>query len=196
MTKQLSDCCKAGIRLTGEDRPKSFACEECGRIIGTPVPAKKKKQKHTRTKNEYREDYVVDTKDFRARVVLDGEGFQKLKVLSPVWYRHQLQKFKLGEVVTLYVSSRKPKRSLQQNAYYWGVYLPLIAKETGERDIDGLHRLFSGKFLSEGIKEILGERVRVTKSTATLSKSDFTEYIMAIEAETGISAPPTENYYD
>ncbi len=155
-----------------------------------------KKQKHTRTKNEYREDYVVDTKDFRARVVLDGEGFQKLKVLSPVWYRHQLQKFKLGEVVTLYVSSRKPKRSLQQNAYYWGVYLPLIAKETGERDIDGLHRLFSGKFLSEGIKEILGERVRVTKSTATLSKSDFTEYIMAIEAETGISAPPTENYYD
>lgn len=196
MTKQLSDCCKAGIKLTGEDRPNAFACEECGRIIGTPVPAKKKKkQKHTRTKREF-EAEVVDTKDFRARIVLDEEGRNKLKVLSPIWYRHQLQKFKLGEIVTMYVSSRKPKRSLQQNAYYWGVYLPLIAKETGERDIDGLHRLFSGKFLTEGIKEILGQKVRVTKSTASLSKSDFSEYIMAIEGETGISAPPTENYYD
>lgn len=36
MTKQLSNCCKAGIVLTGADRPNAFACEKCGRIIGTP----------------------------------------------------------------------------------------------------------------------------------------------------------------
>lgn len=34
MTKQLSDCCKAGIKLTGKDRPNAFACEKCGRTIG------------------------------------------------------------------------------------------------------------------------------------------------------------------
>ena len=65
-----------------------------------------------------------------------------------------------------------------------------------EHDIEGLHRLFSGKFLSEGIREILGEKVRKTKSTTSLSKSDFSEYIMNIEAETGIKAPDTKNYFD
>ncbi len=37
MPKQLSDCCKAGIKLTGKERPDAFECEECGRIIGTPM---------------------------------------------------------------------------------------------------------------------------------------------------------------
>lgn len=161
------------------------------------APIKKKKQKHTRTSNEYRDDYIVDTKDFRGKIVVNpANGRNKLEIVSPVWYEHQLQKFKAGEMVTIYVSSRKPKRTLAQNAYYWGVYLPLIAKETGEHDIEGLHRLFSGKFLSEGIREILGEKVRKTKSTTSLSKSDFSEYIMNIEAETGIKAPDTKNYFD
>jgi hypothetical protein len=156
---------------------------------------KKAKQKHTRTKREFAPD-IVDTKDFKAKIVLDDEGKNMLRISSPVWYRHQLSKFRTGETVTLYVSSRRPKRTLQQNAYYWGVYLPIIAKETGEHDIEALHKLFSGKFLSSGIKEVLGEKVRITKSTSTLSKNDFSEYIMNIEAETGIEAPPTENYFD
>ena len=37
MTKQLSDCCKAEIKLTGEPRPNAFTCKKCGRIIGTPL---------------------------------------------------------------------------------------------------------------------------------------------------------------
>lgn len=153
-------------------------------------------KKHTRTKRSEFAIEVVETKDFGAKVVLDNEGKQTLKINSPVWYRHQIQKFKLGETVTLYVSSRRPKRSVQQNRYYWGVYLPLIAKETGEGDLDALHKLFAGKFLSEGIKTVLGSPVRMVKSSATLSKAEFSEYIMNIEAETGIEAPPTENYFD
>lgn len=155
-----------------------------------------KKQKHKRTKRDPNAIEVVETKDFGAKVVLDNEGKQTLKINSPVWYRHQIQKFKLGETVTLYVSSRRPKRSMQQNRYYWGAYLPAIAKETGEGDLDALHKLFTGKFLSEGIKVVLGSQVRMVKSTATLSKAEFSEYIMSIEAETGIEAPPTENYFD
>lgn len=156
---------------------------------------KKKKQKHTRTQRKF-EAEVVETKDFSAKVVHDEKGRNMLQINAPVWYRHQLQKFKTGETVTLYVSSRRPKRTIQQNRYYWGVYLPLIARETGEQDLDALHRLFSGKFLSEGIKEVLGEKVRITKSTTSLSKNDFSEYITAIEVETGIEAPPTKNYFD
>lgn len=157
---------------------------------------KNKKQKHTRTKRGLYVAEVVETKDFGAKVVEDTEGKKTLKINSPVWYRHQLQKFKLGETVTLYVSSRRPKRSQQQNRYYWGVYLPLIAKETGEGDLDALHKLFAGKFLSEGIKTVLGSPVRMVKSSATLSKAEFSEYIMNIESETGIESPPTENYFD
>lgn len=159
------------------------------------MKAKKKKQKHTRTQRENVAE-VVETKDFNAKVILDNDGKQTLKILAPVWYRHQLQKFRLGETVSLYVSSRRPKRTLQQNRYYFGVFLPLVAKETGEQDIEKLHRLFSGKFLTEGIVEVLGQKVRMVKSTTSLSKSDFSEYIMAIEAETGVEAPPTANYFD
>ena len=156
----------------------------------------KKKQKHTRTKKGDGVSDIVETKDFSAKVVLDDEGHKILRINSQQWYRHQIQKFRTGETVTLYVSSRKPKRTTQQNRYYWGVYLTLIAKETGEHDLDGLHKLFSGKFLSEGIKEIFNQKVRIVKSTTSLSKNDFSEYIMNIEAETGIKAPPTKNYFD
>lgn len=156
---------------------------------------KHKKRKHTRTKREHAPQ-VVETKDFSAKVVLDTDGKQKLQINAPVWYRHQLQKLRLGETVTLYVSSRRPKRTIQQNRYYWGVYLPLIAEETGEQNLDALHKLFTGKFLSEGITEVLGEKVRMVRSTTSLSKSEFAEYIMAIEGETGIESPPVENYFD
>lgn len=157
---------------------------------------KKKKQKYTRTQREFSAE-VVDTKDFAGRIVLNKEtGRNELKINSPVWYQHQLQKFKKGDRVTMYISSRRPKRTQQQNRYYWGAYLPLIAKETGEQDLDKLHALFSGKFLTTAIVHVLGQPVRIKRSTTELSKSEFTEYIMAIEGETGIASPPTQNYFD
>lgn len=153
-----------------------------------------KKKSTVRTKKDDRPQ-LVDTKDFAGKIVLDSDGKKTLRLNSPVWYQFQLSKFKEGEVVTMYISSRKPKRTQQQNRYYWGVYLPLIAKETGENDLDALHKLFSGKFLTEEIKEVLGQKVRITKSSSALMISEFMEYIMKIEAETGIEAPPTENYF-
>lgn len=154
---------------------------------------KAKKQKHKRTQREHVPE-VVETKDFAAKIILK-DGKKTLQISSQSYYQHQINKFREGEVVTAYISSRKPKRTIQQNRYYWGVYLPLIAEETGERNLDRLHKLFTGKFLTEEIIEVLGERVRMVKSTTTLSKSQFSEYIMAIEAETGIEAPPAKNFF-
>ena len=113
---------------------------------------------------------------------------------SEAWYQHNLNKFKLGENVTLEIHTRKAKRTEQQNRYYWGVYLPLVAKETGEHNVERLHALFSGKFLTEGIVEVLGQKTRLKKSTTELGVGEFCEFIMNIEAETGVEAPPTENY--
>lgn len=156
-----------------------------------------KKAKHTRTKREFESATITDTKDFAGKIVRNTRtGLNELKINAPVWYQHQLQKFEPGTKVSLYVSSRKPKRSEQQNRYYWGVVLPTIAHETGERDLDRLHRLFTGKFLTTGIETVLGEKVRMVRSTATLSKSEFFEYILSIEGDTGITMPPPTNYLE
>lgn len=153
-----------------------------------------KKQKHTRSKQFTGVSSITDTKDFSAKII-DKNGNKELKISSPVWYQHQLNKFKVGERVSIYISTRKPKRSEQQNRYYWGAYLPIISKETGEKNLDRLHKLFTGMFLTESIELVLGKQVRMTKSTATLSISEFSAYIESIEAETGVMAPPTINYF-
>ena len=130
-----------------------------------------------------------------AAVVGEGtDGKKKLVISSPAWYRHSVQKFKLGENVTLVIHNRKPKRTEAQNRYYWGVYLPEIARETGEKDLDRLHELFKGKFLTEGVVDVLGEKVRLKKSTTELGRAEFSQFIMDIETLTGVAAPPVENY--
>ncbi len=139
-------------------------------------------------------DSITRSEPFAATIRKGSDGHNTLVVKSKTYYAHRLNKFKDGTEVTLEVHTRKPKRSDQQNRYYWGVYLPLIANETGERNLDRLHTLFKGKFLTEAIVEVLGDKVRMTKSTTDLGVGEFCQYIMDIEAETGVAAPPTENY--
>lgn len=127
--------------------------------------------------------------------VVEGGIKKKLRLLSPTYYQHEINQFPEGSRVTVSVTSKKPKRSEAQNRYYWGVYIPLISKETGEEDRYALHELFKGKFLADNIKQVLGEKVRIKKSTTALTRPEFTEYIMNIENMTGIKAPPTDNYF-
>lgn len=142
--------------------------------------------------NKKKEDNLTISQPFMAVVKKNPES--RLQMVSPRYFLHQLAKFKDGESVMLYLTNRRPKRTLAQNAYYWGVYLPLISKETGEPNLARLHELFKGMFLTEAIVEVLGQKVRMKKSTTELSVSDFSDYIMKIHAETGIEPPPTENY--
>lgn len=157
------------------------------------MPSKKKPTKQDKSKEK--PDGITYSNSFTAKVMTKtGERMKTLVVGSPRWYHNEIQKFKEGEQVTLMIHNRKPKRTEAQNRYYWGVYLPLIAKEKGEGDLDRLHELFKGKFLTQGVVEVLGEKVRMKKSTTDLSVSEFSEYIMNIEALTEVEAPPTENY--
>lgn len=127
-----------------------------------------------------------------AGVIEIKDGKNTLVYNAPQYLQHQLNKFKEGDKITVYLTNERPKRTVSQNNYYWGVYLPLIARETGELDIDSLHNLFKGKFLTKAIVEVLGEKVRITKSTTDLSTVDFGEYISAIENLTQVTAPPTD----
>ena len=144
-------------------------------------------------KREATGENITTSQNFAARINKIGPT-AALVVLSKAFYQNQLNKFRDGETVTLQITNKRQKRTSNQNRYYWGVYLPLIADQTGEKDIERLHELFKGKFLTTGIVEVLGQKVRMKKSTTELSVSDFCQYVIDIETETGIAAPPTENY--
>ena len=137
---------------------------------------------------------VVTTKGFAAMIVKSDDRPPKLSIKSERYFLSELNRFRDGEQVTVVVTSQKPKRTEAQNRYYWGCYLPTIARETGEQDLERLHELFKGKFLTTGVVEVLGEKVRLKKSTTELGVGEFCEYIMAIQNETGVEAPPTEDY--
>lgn len=138
---------------------------------------------------------ITFSQPFSAVITQDpSTGKKVLEISSRDFYQHQLNKFKVGEKVTLELHTRKAKRTEAQNRYLWGIYYPAIAAETGERNLDALHQLFSGLFLTKAITEVLGQKVRIKKSTTELNVAEFIEYIMSIEAETGIAAPPTENW--
>lgn len=137
--------------------------------------------------------YTQTSRPFAAEVVLDEEKHKRLKITHELYYRHEVSKFKAGEIVTLVITNKKPKRTLAQNSYYFGVYLPMIAAETGESDIDALHTFFKGKFLTKGIKRVLGHDVRITGSTADLSAGEFSDYIANIYQLTGIMPPPVQD---
>lgn len=123
--------------------------------------------------------------------VKDGDLLFNSPHHKKIWHTF-LSQFE-GKKVEIQVNEKKSTRSQQQNSYYW-LYLGVIAKETGNSK-DDLHELFKGKFLSKGIKEIFGEKVRMKASTTTLSVGRFVEYIMEIEQLTGVPAPDTKEYW-
>lgn len=131
-------------------------------------------------------------RDTFSGTIEEQQGKHKLALVAPLYWQHALNKLPVGKKVWIKIDTREPKRSEQQNKFYW-LYLDMIAESTGHRP-EELHELFKGKFLTLGIKEIYGEKTRVKRSTTTLSKSEFCEYILSIHALTGIPPPDTRNY--
>jgi hypothetical protein len=84
-----------------------------------------------------------------------------------------------------------PLRSNQQNRYYW-MYLAIIERETGE-NADDLHEFFRRKLLPPEWKTIRGEEVKLPRSTTTLDKFEFGEYLDKISALTEIPLPNPED---
>lgn len=134
-------------------------------------------------------EYTKTSKGFSG-VIVERGGMKEWQANHPIYLRHEINKYKAGDKVTCYYTQEKLKRTEAQNRYYWGAYLPMISAETGN-DIDDLHTLFKGMFLSKGIVEVLGHKVRQAKSTTELTAGQFSEYISRIEELTGVLAPPT-----
>lgn len=124
--------------------------------------------------------------------IMEKDGKRKLKLNSPDYFQGVLETLPIGKPLTFWFDLKLPVRSIQQNRFYF-LYLGIIANDIGN-DVADLHSLFKGKFLSDGIVEVLGEKVRRIKSTTKLSKNDFTEYLMDIENLVGIKIPSTADY--
>jgi hypothetical protein len=79
------------------------------------------------------------------------------------------------------------KRTSNQNRLYWS-YLKLISDYNGD-EVNDLHEYFKRKHLPPRFTTVMGNEIKLPNSTTKLSKSEFSEYIRAIEIETRLSIP-------
>lgn len=93
----------------------------------------------------------------------------KLKLNSPEAFNRYI--FTLEGPVTLEIKKVKQGRSLNQNSYYWGVVVPILASDLGY-EVEEMHEALKWKFLRVNDKEL-----PTVRSTAKLSKGEFVEYI-------------------
>ncbi len=98
-----------------------------------------------------------------------------------------------GEDVIVTIEELKNKRTLEQNAYYWGAVLPAILDEYPGHTPEELHTYFK-KFLPTKFITVFGKEIAVEKSTTKLSTKEFSEYIEKICREVGIPVPNTEGW--
>jgi hypothetical protein len=107
---------------------------------------------------------------------------------SPALLRHFFKTHcKDGDSFTETLTNKKPKRSIEQNNYYY-LYLDLISSSSGH-SVEELALWAKGKFLSKGITEVFGEKTRIVKSSADLNRDEFTEFLNRIEDVTEIPLP-------
>jgi hypothetical protein len=88
---------------------------------------------------------------------------------------------KLGDTdIQVLFEKRKKTRSVNQNAYYWGVVIALLCEELGWMDKDGkdeMHEYLKSLFL----KKYRGEIVTV-RSTTSLDTGEFEDYLSAVRS--------------
>jgi len=137
---------------------------------------------------------TYESQMFAGVVVIEPETNQRrIAMNAPALYQHFLNKIcKVGDHVSMYITNKRPKRSLAMDRYYW-LYLSLIALASGHTPQE-LHAWAKGKFLTTGIKEVFGDKTRITDSSADLNVGEFLEYLERIEFSTGIPLPDSEPF--
>jgi hypothetical protein len=105
---------------------------------------------------------------------------KRLKMLEHVkksvslWVRT----FPDGTKLDIVIKKQKAQRTNEQNKYYWGVVIPILADYFGYES-DEMHMVLRGKFLR--IHDEKHPDFVIAKSTTKLSTTDFVEYIEVIQ---------------
>lgn len=119
------------------------------------------------------------TPRFRAKVK-DG----KLEYKSPEKFYAHLWGFRPGDDLVVTVDRDRPKRSSQQNRYYWGVVLKVISEVTGHTQ-EELHEVFKRMFLPRRIVKFKDKEYPLPGTTTETDSAEFTEFIERVRAEAG-----------
>jgi len=109
-----------------------------------------------------------------------------------------------GDIVKITLEKSKKNRSLNQNAYYWGVVIQYIldmfreaGNDVNEEEVHLYLKQHIGK-LTKVIVEPNGSKKLVLQSTAKLNTKDFEDYLERIRAWAaglGVVIPlPKENF--
>lgn len=105
---------------------------------------------------------------------------------------HDLEAFRAhfksmeGQEVDLTIGKRKKSRSNNQNRYYWGICIKLLADFIGYTD-EEMHEALKMKFLL-----VHGDKLDTVKSTAELSTVEFESYLGQVKmfaAQLGVVIP-------
>jgi len=91
-----------------------------------------------------------------------------------------------GKEIRLTIERKKAKRSNNQNAYYWGVVAPLVRQGlTGTGcavGVEETHEILKDTFCRvEVVNEQTGEVYSYAGSTTDLGRSDFADFIDAVQ---------------
>lgn len=129
---------------------------------------------------------------FLVTIVKEGEQL-RIVVKADRYMRFWLKNnAKTGDEGSMRLELRRPKRTALQNAFYW-LYLDLVSLSSGHT-VKELHNWAKGAFLTTGITEVFGHKVRSVKSTTDLNRSEFVEYLSRIEEATGVPIPDTKPF--
>lgn len=90
----------------------------------------------------------------------------------------KLKELDFSKVYSVKITERKPIRSLSQNDRYWAM-LEVLGDYLGYTS-EELHELLKFKYLTHQ-KEIAGQPIQVTRSTADLTTEEFVEYNNNVE---------------
>lgn len=121
---------------------------------------------------------IWDGKVEFGRIVLeDRDGF------------HRLLESMEGQEIEMTLQKFRRKRSLSQNAWYWGCIVPLLGEHIGY-DPEEMHEALKERFLRDRENERDG-LVRI-KSSAALNTAEFSAYCeqcVRLAAEMGVIIP-------
>lgn len=127
---------------------------------------------------------------------------KKLKLIDRDLFMQKVETLD-NKNVLLEIKEIQSQRSLNQNNYYWGVVVQMLADELGY-DIDEMHEVLKFRFLQKEMEFKVKEKVEVLKgtmSTTELNTKEFEKYLLNIRtwasSYIGLIIPePNESNYE
>lgn len=99
----------------------------------------------------------------------------------------------LGDgIIEITAQKRRRTRSLEQNAYYWAVIIPIVSDWMGENDFEVTHDILKSRFNEKRNRK--GHKY--VGSTTKMTTTEFMEYLDKIIkwcAENSIIIPPANS---